>query len=190
MRIDASHLNRPERSGHARENGARPPDNLRFKRARRFPVFGILALIVFAAAVFVGIPRYLRKDYGVEIVSELRIIREAQEIYRQKISKYQSYGNFEDLVNAGLLPASSVTFTECQNCDERNLWTSARLQRRFQFEIQRDVTATNYCIKAVSSSKGERAFALTPNGAVLEDDADKISCVTSPPTKINIETGK
>ena len=188
MRISTNHLNRANIPPDGRERRRGEPENIPFVRNRPFPVFGILAFIVIAAAAFIAVPRFLKKDYRAEVIADLRAIHDAEEIYRAKISRYQSYGNFTELTEAGLLAQSSKVIIGCENCDERNLWFGKN--RRFQFEIRKSPAGTNYCIAAISDSKSDRAFAVAPNGTVYEDDADKISCATSPATKISAETNK
>jgi hypothetical protein len=157
------------------------PAGVHYQRPNRFPVIGLFALIVFAVVAFVGIPRFLRRDHRAVVAADLRRIHAAEETYRRQISRYDSYGNFNELTEAGLLEPSRTLFIGCENCDEKNLWTGTN--RDFQFEIARNAPGTAYCVAAVPRSKSYRALAISQTGVIYEDDADKISCTTSPAAK-------
>jgi hypothetical protein len=176
MRINARNLNRPQND--------LPAENIKYKRRNSPLIAGGFVFLVFAVLGFIAVPKLIRstKDYRKEVLGDLRALYSAQMTYFATHPD-NKYGNFDELVRAGLIPASTVTYVACKNCDVNNLWVGRN--RDFKFEIVRNEAKTGFCMAAISKSSSDRAFAVGTSGVIYEDTAANISCTGSPPARID-----
>ncbi|HEY8558843.1 MAG TPA: hypothetical protein VIL74_00465 [Pyrinomonadaceae bacterium] len=172
MRINTRKLNRAS-DIHASQNF--PPPNVEVVRRSNLWIVGGVAFLILAVVLTIIILKIGRPkvDPKMIVIGDLRAINTAQQTFFAAGGR-NAYGNFDELVRAGLLPPSEGSYFVCKDCDGKELWYGKN--KDYMFQLARNAAGSGYCVAAVPRLDSDKAYAVGHAGIIFEDDKENITC--------------
>jgi type II secretory pathway pseudopilin PulG len=151
------------------------------RRSPGLPPLVLIVLLVPAGLIGLGIvaaiaiPSLLKSRNAANTAAalgDLKRLQAAEAVFRSNVSRDQGFGDFRELVQAGLIEPDARLRPVCPTCDNNDLWS--RKGFATDYRISLDGAARRYCILA--SGSGMTPLAAVSDGAIYRSEAGNISC--------------